>query len=140
MSWTRLTLVTLTFIPNGAWCVSPALPYAGGWCYTLSYDSERRTPQHPVVRRDRADRDDPPVLDARRGVHARGIRRPARDRHRHHLVRAGSVQRPPAEGRRVGQARRVAGGRIPAGVPGHGAGRDAAAAHGHALPEPAGHG
>src|ERR1700731_2004235 len=107
-------------MPNGPWC-SPRVTVL-----VLTHD---RTPQHPVVRRDRADRDGPPVLDAERGVHARGLRRPAGDRHRHHLVRAGAVQRAPAAGRRVGQARGVAGGRVPAGVPGHGPWRDAAAAH-----------
>ena len=42
----------------------------------------------------------------------------------------------PARGR--GQARRLAGRRVPAGVPGHGAGRDADAADRDAVPQPAG--
>jgi len=59
------------------------------------------------------------------------------DRDRDHLVGARAVQRAPAPGGRVGQARRVAGGRLPAGVPGDGAGGDAAASHGDAVQEPA---
>ena len=56
------------------------------------------------------------------------------------MVRARPLQRPPAPRRRGGQARRVAGRRVPPRVPVHRARRDAAAPHGDALPQPAGDG
>src|ERR1019366_8132188 len=57
----------------------------------MLYDSEQRIAQCTVVRGDGPVRDGVPVLDAQPGVHARGLRRPPRDRHRDHLVGTGTV-------------------------------------------------
>ena len=74
------------------------------------------------------------------GVTRRDVPRAAGDRDLQQLERARQLQRPPARARRVGQARRAAGGRLPARVPGDLARRVADEADDDALPEPHGDG
>ena len=74
------------------------------------------------------------------GVTDETFRGKPRDRHLQQLERARQLQRPPARAGRVGQARRAAGRRLPARVPGHVARRVADEADDDALPQPDGDG
>ena len=97
-------------------------------------------PQRGVVRAPRPRRLPAPLLAEVDGRHRRDVPRPAGDRHLQQLERARQLQRPPARAGRVGQARRAAGGRLPARVPGHVARRVADEADDDALPQPDGDG
>ena len=74
------------------------------------------------------------------GLPARSVRWPAGHRHLQYLVRADALQRPLPRARRAREARRLGGWRLPAGISGDVARRNAAAPDRHAVPQPGQHG
>ena len=81
-----------------------------------------------------------PQLGQGQGRAARPVRRPPRHRHLQHLQRTHALQLALPHAGGAGEDRRLRGRRLPAGVPGDVARRDAAAAHRHALSQPREHG
>ena len=99
-----------------------------------------RTPQLGVARPPGPRRVPAPLLAEVQRRERRGVSRPSRDRDLQLVVGARQLQRAPARAGRGGQARRPAGRRLPARVPGHVARRVADEADDDALPQPHGDG
>ena len=100
----------------------------------------RRPPERGVDGSPRSRRLPAPLVAEVERRHGSGVPRQAADRDLQQLERARELQRPPTRAGRVGQARRAAGGRLPARVPGDVARRVVDEADDDAVPESDGDG
>ena len=120
--------------------LKPAGPCLRRSCDGAAEKASRGVAQSPLVRHPRFALVHPPLARAADGLCDRGFRRQAGDRDRQHLERHQSLPRAFPHSRRGGQARRVAGRRLPAGNAGDRAGRTLPETLDHALPQHAGDG